>query len=144
MDHILVRFLVTFLVTFLFVAFCRHIFQLFVFAFPSTLFFTITLQSAFPDTKVSHFCLRSDGQLHFSSHFFHIFFTFFHIFFTFLRGKQRARAPQPQASPGPPGPPRPPRPPQAPSMALRHVAIKSNSNLRFTKDSEGILKDCRF
>ena len=51
MDHILVRFLVTFL----FVAFCRHIFQLFVFAFPSTLFFTITLQSAFPDTKVSHF-----------------------------------------------------------------------------------------
>ena len=92
------------------------------------------------------------------SHFFHIFVTFFHIFFTFfltfLRGKQRRggraspaqarqapQAPQPQASPGPQDPP---RPPQAPSMALRHVAIKSNSNLRFTKDSEGILKDCRF
>ena len=107
---------------FFFVAFCRHIFQLFVFAFPSTLFFTITLQSAFPNTKVSHFCLRSDGQLHFSSHFFHIFFTFFSHFFTFLRGKQRARAAPPRRpgrprSPPAPGLPRPPRPRQAAQAA---------------------------
>ena len=100
----------------------------------------------------------------FFSHFCRIFVTFFshffHIFPHIFKRETEARRPrQPRAGPagpagppapglprppGPPRPPRPPRPPQAPSMALRHVAIKSNSNLRFTKDSEGILKDCRF